>query len=117
MFMKTSNEGKIAILIVYVDDIILTRDDKDEMNRLKKCMALEFDIKDLGPLWYFLGIEVARSREGITVSQGKYILDLLEETGMRGCKPVDTPMEFNSKLGEVRDGVPVETSRYQQLVG
>lgn len=98
MFMKISNEGKIAILIVYVDDIILIGDDKDEMNRLKKCMALEFDIKDLGPLRYFLGMEVARSKEGITISQGKYILDLLEEIGMSGCKPVDTPMQSIQSL-------------------
>ncbi|RVW96946.1 Retrovirus-related Pol polyprotein from transposon RE1 [Vitis vinifera] len=50
-------------------------------------------MKDLGPLKYFLGIEVSRSSEGIFLSQRKYALDLLQETGMSGCQPVDTPIE------------------------
>ena len=74
------------------------------MSRLKKHLALEFEIKDLGPLRYFLGMEVARSRMGIFVTQRKYVLDLLEEARMSGCKPSDTPVDSNKKLGEVSDG-------------
>ena len=59
MFYKHSCNGKITILIVYVDDIILTRSDEGEMLRLKKALAQSFEIKDLGNLRYFLGIEVA----------------------------------------------------------
>lgn len=116
LFMKFSNVGKISILIVYVDDIILTGDDIVEMERLKKNLTKEFEIKDLGALKYFLGMEVARSKKGIVVSQRKYILDLLEETGMSGCRPADTPMELNAKLWE-KGSVPVEIGRYQRLVG
>ena len=101
---------------MYVDDIILTGDDFEEMNKLKKNLLTEFKIKDLGSLRYFLGMEIARSKKGIVVSQRKYILDLLEETCMSGCKPSDTPIEFNLKLGEVKERVHVETSRYQHLV-
>ncbi|KAA0051290.1 Cysteine-rich RLK (receptor-like protein kinase) 8 [Cucumis melo var. makuwa] len=61
--------GKIAILIV--DDIVLTGDDQTEINQLKQRMGDEFEIKDLGNLKYFLGMEVARSKEGISVSQRK----------------------------------------------
>jgi len=61
-------------------------------------------------------MEVARSKKGIVVSQQKYILDLLKETGMSGCHPADTPMDPNVKLwGE--GSVPVDTGRYQRLVG
>ena len=95
----------------------MTKDDVEEMSRLKQSLAKEFEIKDLGQLRYFLGMEVARSKKGIIVSQRKYILDLLKETGMSGCKPSDTPIEVNAKLGEVKDGVPVDTGRYQRLVG
>ncbi|KAH9722152.1 retrovirus-related pol polyprotein from transposon RE1 [Citrus sinensis] len=103
MFTRVSAKGKITVLIVYVDDIILTRDDLVEMDRLKQSLATDFEIKDLGALKYFLGMEVARSKKGIVVSQRKYILDLLKETGISGCKPIDTPMKYNLKLGSVTD--------------
>ena len=72
-----SRNGKITILIVYVDDIIITGDDLEEIEKLKKQLAKEFEIKELGQLKYFLGIEVAHSRNGIFIFQQKYILDLL----------------------------------------
>lgn len=54
MFYKHNREGKVAILIVYVDDIVLIGDDNEELERLKKRLAIEFEIKDLGILKYFL---------------------------------------------------------------
>ena len=62
MYFKHSQDGKISILIVYVGDIILNGDDVREMNRLKTSISSTFEIKDLGPLRYFLGMEVARSK-------------------------------------------------------
>ncbi|KAA0064804.1 Cysteine-rich RLK (receptor-like protein kinase) 8 [Cucumis melo var. makuwa] len=66
-------------------------------------MGNEFEIKDLENLKYFLGMEMARSKEGISVSQRKYTIDLLTETGMLGCRPAETPIEFNCKLGNSDD--------------
>ena len=80
MFYKHNKDGKIAILIVYVDDIVLIGSDKEELERLKRRLAMEFEINDLGALKYFLDIEFARSKEGIFVNQRKYVLDLLGET-------------------------------------
>ena len=80
MFYKDNKDGKIAILIVYVDDIVLIGSDKEELERLKRRLAMEFEIKDLGALKYFLDMEFARSKEGIFVNQRKYVLDLLGET-------------------------------------
>ncbi|KAK5825993.1 hypothetical protein PVK06_020890 [Gossypium arboreum] len=71
MFYRHSQKGRIVVIIVYVDDIILTGDDVDEIRRLKEHLALEFEIKDLGPLKYFLGMKVARSKKGLVVSQKK----------------------------------------------
>ena len=76
--------GKIVILIVYVDDIIFTGDDEGELKVLKKFHARELEVKDLG-------MEFARSKKGIFVTQRKFVLDLLEETNLLGCKPVETP--------------------------
>ena len=117
LFFKFSPTRKLAILIVYVDDIILTGDDTEEISDLKSLLASAFEIKDLGTLKYFLGMEVARSKEGIVISQRKYILDLLKETGMIGSKPVDTPMDPNLKDNRREDSTPVERGSYQRLVG
>ena len=68
MFFKQSNNGRMTILIVYVDDIILTRDNTWEVERLKKVLATEFEVKDQGRMRYFLGIEVVKSRKGISIS-------------------------------------------------
>lgn len=105
------------MLIVYVDDIILIKSDLLEKNQLKQYLSSEFEIKDLGSLRYFLGMKVARSKKGIVVSQRKYVLDLLKETGMSGCRPVDIPINPNQKLGDYEEGNLVDTSRYQGLVG
>lgn len=78
---------------------------------------MEFEIKELGKLKYFLGIEVAWSKEGIFVSQQKHVLDLFKELGMLGCKPIDTLIEPNHKLGEASDDTPMDWGRYQRLVG
>ena len=61
LFVKRSQGGESTILIVYVDDIILTGDFAEEMSKLKRLLAKEFEIKDLGNLKYFLGMEVAWS--------------------------------------------------------
>ena len=116
MFYKHSNEGKVAILIVYVDDIVLTGDDCNELEKLKGKLAEEFEIKDLGALKYFLGMEFARSKEGIFVNQRKYVLDLLDETGMLGCKPVETPIELNVKLQPTKAKNVKDRDRYQSIL-
>ena len=117
MFFKHSSDGKITILIVYVDDIILTGDDEAKMINLKNTISQEFEIKDLGALRYFLGMEVAQTSIGISVSQWKYVLDLLEETGMVGCRPTYIPMEQNDKLIDEEESPLIDKGQYQKLVG
>ncbi|KAL6321073.1 hypothetical protein AAG906_012065 [Vitis piasezkii] len=111
LFMKHSKEGEMTLFIVYVDDIIITGDDEEGIGNLKKLLAREFEIKDLGQLRYFLGMEVGRTKEGIVVTQRKYVLDLLQETGMLGCKPVDTPMDPIGKIDKDNDSHPTDKDR------
>ena len=80
-------------------------------------MSNKFEIKDLGQLKYFLGIEVARSRHGIFISQRKYVLDLLKETRMLGSKACDTPIDSNQKLDDGSNEAETDKGRYQRLVG
>jgi hypothetical protein len=79
-------------------------------------LSKEFEVKDLGELKYFFGIEVARSPQGIVLSQRKYILDLLNETCMLGCRPASTLIDSNNKLC-AGPGDPVNKESYQRLVG
>ncbi|KAK2967357.1 hypothetical protein RJ640_026371 [Escallonia rubra] len=96
--------------------MVLTGNDPEEIERLHNNLASKFEMKDLGQLRYFLGIEVSRSRHGISLSQRKYVLDLRTETGMLTCKPVETPMEINHELGTSSSQSLVDVGRYQRLV-
>jgi Reverse transcriptase (RNA-dependent DNA polymerase) len=116
LFFKR-NQGKLTILIIYVDDMIITGNDHEEIKLLETRLSKEFEMKNLGGLKYFLGIEVARSDKGIFLSQRNYILDLLAEVGMLECKPVDTPMVQNQKLVVDPNQSPINRERYQRLVG
>ncbi|KAJ0568794.1 putative RNA-directed DNA polymerase [Helianthus annuus] len=111
-----SKESFVAALI-YVDDVILTGNDVKKIEETKAFLDNKFSIKDLGPLKYFLGIEVTRTREGLILSQRKYILDILEDSGMMGCKPSAFPMEQNTKLAKNDEEVRADANQYRRLVG
>ena len=117
LFVRHFDSGGVIALLVYVDDMIVTSNDVGEMNNLKQCLLKEFDIKELERLKYFLDIEVAHSKQGIFISQQKYVLDLLRETGKLGCKLVDMPIEFNHGLCDASDDPMVDRGSYQRLVG
>ena len=117
LFIKHSPSGGVTALLVYVDDIIVTGDDVKEKQVLSQSLAKEFEIKALGRLKYFLGIEVAHSRQGIFISQQKYVTDLLKETGKTACKPASTPIDPNMKLGTAEEDAAVDREMFQRLVG
>ncbi|XP_021972072.1 uncharacterized mitochondrial protein AtMg00810-like [Helianthus annuus] len=97
--------------------MIITGNDIEEIARLKKNLFSKFELKDLGNLKYFLGIEVLRSKRGIFICQKKYVLDLMAETGLIDCKPANTPMMVNHNLHMQLNGELAEKERYQRLVG
>lgn len=117
VFFRHNTHGKCIYLVVYVDDIVITGNDHDGICQLKKHLCCHFQTKDLGKLKYFLGIEVAQSKIGIVISQRKYVLDLLEETSMLDCKPMDTPMDPNVKLVPGQGEPLKDPERYRRLVG
>ena len=77
---------------MHIDDIVITGSDMTGISSLKSFLHGQFHTKDLGMLKYFLGVEVVRSKHGIFISQRKYVLDLLSETGKLGAKPYSSPM-------------------------
>ena len=97
--------------------MIITGNDKEEIQTLKEQLSREFEMKDLGQLKYFLGIEVLRSKGGIFISQWKYILDLLAATGMIDCKPAETPIIINRGLQMIEGEKLADKGQYQRMVG
>ena len=85
-FIHRQSQGRCIIISIYVDDIIITGDDALGIVQVKSGFRSAFDIKNLGHFCYFLGIEVAQSCQGISLSQRKYSLDLLQNTRMLGVQ-------------------------------
>lgn len=114
-FYRTTSFGCV-LLFLYVDDMIITGNDRVGSQRLKRFLHTYFEMKDLGILHYFLGIEIACSPKGLLLAQKKYIHDILSRVDLIDTKLVNTPMEVNVKLGH-KDStlVPVPT-RYLQVV-
>ena len=91
IFYKNSSSG-IILLVVYVNDIVITGSDSKGILSLKSFLNSQFRTKDLGMLKCFLGVEVMKSKQGILLSQQKYVLDMLSEIGKLGTKPCSIPM-------------------------
>ncbi|KAM6555970.1 hypothetical protein CsatB_002989 [Cannabis sativa] len=116
LFIKHFGDHFI-FLLVYVDDVILVSNDLQELEALKVRLNARFKLKDLGNLKYFLGLEIARSQKGIFVSQRPYALQLLEDLGHLGCKPMNTPMEANLKLGQNDKEKLADPTLYRRIIG
>ncbi|XP_070679109.1 uncharacterized mitochondrial protein AtMg00810-like [Malus domestica] len=115
LFIRSGNIGKLVVLI-YVDDLIITGDNVSEITALKQSLHKKFAIKDLGNLKHFLGIEVATSSKQLFLNQRKYVLDLLDEANITECKPARTPLASKLQLHEKRESLS-DPSVYQRVVG
>ena len=96
--------------------MVITENDISAIEALKRFIYDQFRKKDLGKLKYFLGIEVAQSKQGISISQCKYTLYILDDMGMLGVSPMTFPMKQNLKFTRT-DGQPLNCpSQYRKLI-
>jgi len=110
--------GKILLLLVYVDDILVASEDTDWINEIKQKLMGDFDIKDLGVASYCLGLEIHQGDGEITLSQSGYIKDILVKYGMEGCNPVSTPSEVGSnRPADCKVGSESKQLPYRELNG
>jgi hypothetical protein len=105
-------------LVLYVDDLFLTGTES-LIVECKYVLASEFEMKDLGMMHYFLGLEVWQRTDEIFLSQGKYIVEILKKFGMLNCKPMATPMVTNMKKLSVSssNSDEIDPTLYKQLIG
>jgi len=116
LFIHKADDVYVAALI-YVDDVIIVGNSMSKIQHTKAQLDKMSSIKDLGNLKYFLGIEVARTSEGLVLSQRKYTLDILKDSGFQGCRPSSFPMEQNLKLDKGNEEEKVDANQYRRLVG
>ncbi len=119
-------EGQhVVIVIIYVDDLIILASLMSSMKALKAMLEKEYEMSDLGELHFCLGVEFVRDRatRSITMSQSKYVVDVLKRFGMEDCKPIATPLDVNSKLVKLTDEEYAQEAQsmseapYKQAVG
>ena len=116
LFLRRTNKGTI-LLLLYVDDMIIIGDDLNGIQELKVFLNLQFEMKDLGYLSYFLDLEITHSTDGLYITQAKYASELLSRVGLTDSKTVDIPVEFNVHL-TLTGGKPLSNpSLYRHLVG
>ena len=114
----TNQQGSdFTALLLYVDHIILVGSSITEFTRFKTILDTHFKIKDLGILKYFLGLEVACSRKGISISQRKYCLDLLDSSSLLASKPATPPLDIFIKLHQDNSKPFADVSCYRRLIG
>ncbi|KAL2249557.1 UNVERIFIED_CONTAM: Retrovirus-related Pol polyprotein from transposon RE2 [Sesamum indicum] len=116
LFTKNVKDGQV-LLLVYVDDILVSAPSLDYINEVQHCMNNLFTIKNLGIAKYFLGIELAQAPEGLLATQNKYTADIIQDMGLTHATSKNTPLPTGIKLSS-NDSEPLpEPSRYRRLIG
>jgi len=112
-----SDGGDILVIILYVDDMLLTGTDADQISAFKSELRSTFEMSDMGMLHHYLGIQFIQREKGIFMLQSKYVQRLLERFKFQDCKPISTPMEPGLKLTEHDGSESFDAILYCQAVG
>ena len=115
LFIFHSNLGTL-ILLLYVDDILLTGSSTALVSTFTQLLSSEFVMKDLGQIHHFLGIEIFQTSDGLHLSQSHYALTILERANMVNCKPISTPLEAKTRTSS-NNVLLEDLSYFRGLVG
>jgi hypothetical protein len=107
----------LVIVVLYVDDLIITGSYEAHIKKVKQELKKGFKMTDLGPLRYYVGVEVSQQCHQILLKQTKYVTYLLKKFGMENCRLSLTPMEKNLKLFKFEGGELVNSTNYRQMIG
>ena len=118
LFVRKEENGTFSYVLVWVDDIVVAGATEEAVNEIKSMLNENFKMDDRGDLNWFLGMQILRSHDKITVDQTKYIETVLQQFNMSDCKAVATPGEVNLKLVKSNEGKKlVDPKLYRSLVG
>lgn len=117
LFTRRNKEGKLLIVSIYVDDLIYTGDDEDDLMKFKASMMNAFEMTDLGMMKFFLGIEISQDPEGIFVCQKAYAQEIMNCFGMEECNPVNNPIVPGQKHDKDENDLRIYESYFKQIVG
>ncbi|KAG2375880.1 Retrovirus-related Pol polyprotein from transposon TNT 1-94 Protease [Vigna angularis] len=109
--------GRFVIICLYVDDLLVTRPNLDNIDEFKKIIEAEFEITDLGRLSYFLGMEFTYTTTGLVIHQRKYANDFLKRFNMMECNITRSPMEVNLKLMKDDSEKDADETKFKQIIG
>jgi hypothetical protein len=113
---RWGNGGNVLLVGVYVDDLVITDTKDAEVAAFKEEMKTTFQMSDLGPLSFYLGIEVHQDDSGITLRQTAYAKRVVDLAGLTDCNPALTLMEERLKLSRDSMTEEVDATQYRRLV-
>ncbi|WVZ88337.1 hypothetical protein U9M48_034871 [Paspalum notatum var. saurae] len=107
----------IFVCQIYVDDIIFGSTNASFCEEFGEMMSKEFEMSMIGELSFFLGLQIKQLKDGIFVSQSKYLKDMLKKFGLEDAKSIKTPMRTNSLLELEKGGKLVDQKLYRSMIG
>ncbi|GJW77026.1 putative ribonuclease H-like domain-containing protein [Tanacetum coccineum] len=117
LFIKQLHKCDIFTVQVYVDDIIFGSTKKELCNAFEKLMHEKFQMSSMGELTFFLGLQVQQKKDGIFISQDKYVVEILKKFRFTEVKTASTPMETQKPLLKDEDGEEVDVHMYRSMIG
>ncbi|GJS41173.1 retrovirus-related pol polyprotein from transposon TNT 1-94 [Tanacetum coccineum] len=116
LFTKKTN-SHIIIVQIYVDDIIFESTCQELCDDFSKIMHDEFEMRTMGELNFFLGLQIKQLKDGIFFNQSKYVKEMLKKFGLENSKPIKTPMSSETKLIRDKDGESIDDTKYRGMIG
>lgn len=117
VYTRITND-EMTVILVWVDDIIIAINRDSELRSVKESLYERFKMKDLGKIFWYLGMQFMCGKDVIKMNQAKYVEKMLEKFGMQHCKPVYTPcnMDVNKECTNNNESKLVDVHLYRGLI-
>jgi transposase InsO family protein len=113
LYTRRGEGGKLAVVVIYVDDILITGDDNPAIQKFREQISQRFKMKDLGELNWILGMAITRDKDtgDVIMSQKAYTEDILKRFKMDQCKPTTSPASSDNRRLSKSDSPTTDAER------